>query len=805
MTGVVNLETRQAIQQFLDGNFTSLESLGLVEELLKEEERTHAQLEREVEEACDAAKTVSAEATNIANSVHEQAMGLIDVHSQLVESAGNESSWEFRDGTEVMELVSALAAELQKHQKLRQAKQYIDAFIAVKQISEQAERSLERDGQGVLSAYGSAVALLSNEQEEPGATISSAQHLHEYAKETVREIWTSAERAASDKQSESLHKMGWPGRVEPSAADLQQFGSSFAVLAGLDRIARDAYDILERNGIAQHSRDEAPLALQHMARQVDIRMRYHFESARGTSRADRPEWWLGQILGMVRSLVPLLELHVQRLHDGSGLGELDVRNEFIRLVLPIVQRKLVRDRPAYIDNGLVVAQVVRELNEFERTLQEVYFYDGAGVLDDLLRDDDVFGAWVDAERSAAMEAYVEDSAQPDAFVQLYEDSMVDADHPKPSRIAHRAVQLVVGIADRYAAVPSCMRRLQMLSTAQFPVMIALIEDVEMQLDEFSRVSLAFLRDATDGTTSATQSPIVVRLQRLATWYQTAWYVEDAVRDWNDQAMYVDMWAAVCRHAAGSADPRDWRDSCDDWDESDRRVLDDTDGSVDDKWLDGGIWERTVTTLNGLKQRALQLMVQAVCKDVVGQLRAFRKKSSWASQGFDTDISPELSSLLPELAQLVGLLSSLLPFVAAVHVLRSLAAEIDTFVVDRVATAHSFNACGGQQLAIDVDCIERILLSSASGSALRTSSGRVLAKAVECTRVLACSLDDSEQVGDMALALYEWGPVILDKAADDAEAAALVRKLGICHLGVGQVRQLVRCRVDFIASYDNQSA
>ncbi|KAJ2847669.1 hypothetical protein IWW36_003736 [Coemansia brasiliensis] len=805
MTGVVNLETRKAIQQFLDGSFTSLESLELVEELLKEEERTHAQLEREVEEACDAAKAVSAEASNIANNVHEQAMGLIDVHSQLAESAGSETSWEFCDGTQVMGLVSALAAELQTHQRLKQAKQYIDAFIAVKRTSEQAKCSLGRDAQGMLSAYGKVVALLANEQEEPGATISSAPHLRSYARQMAREIWTSAEQAASDRQSESLHNMGWPGRIEPSAADLQQFGSSFAVLAGLDRMAHDAHDVLERNEIAQRSRDEAPLALQHMVRQVDIRMRYHFESARGTSRADRPEWWLGQLLGMIRSLVPLLELHVQRLHEGSGLGALDVRNEFIRLALPIVQRKLARDREAYIANGLVVAQVVRELADFERTLQDVYFYDGAGVLDVLLQDDEVFAAWVDAERNAAMEAYVEGSAQLDAFAQLYEDDMVDADHPKPSRIAHRAVQLVASIADRYAAVPSCMRRLQMLATAQFPVMVALIEDVEMQLDEFSRLSLAFLRDTADGPVSAMQSPVAARLQRLATWYQTAWYVEDTAHDWNNQATYIDMWAAVCRHAAGSTDPRDWRDGCDDWDENDRCVLDDPDGSVDSEWLDGGIWERTAATLNGLKQRALQLMVQAVCKDVVGQLRAFRKKSTWASQSFDVDISPELSSLLPELAQLVDLLSSLLPFGAAVHVLRLLAAEIDTFIVDRVATAHSFNVCGGQQLAADVDCIDRILLSSAAGSTLRTSSGHVLVKAAECARVLACPLDDSEQTGDMALALCEWAPAVLDKAADDAEAAALVRKLGISHLDVGLVRQLVRCRVDFIASYENQSA
>ncbi|KAJ2825675.1 hypothetical protein IWW50_002742, partial [Coemansia erecta] len=805
-----------AIQQFLDDNFTSLESLGLVQDLLAEEERTHALLEHEAAAASAATKTLSTEAAGVAERVHSKAMQLIDVHSKVVGSTADEnvSAWEFRDGTVVMELVSKLAQELQTYRRLSQAKEYIDAFIEIEKNAEQAAQSMAKNAQGVLSAYSAAIALLPKYRSDSGtADCGAAQNLLDYIKQTVDSIWKNAEKTAADAQSECLRKMGWPGKIDPPVSVLGEFNASFSMLASLDHITRDSDEILVQSGLQLRPIDAPPLPLEHMARAVDIRMRYHFESARGTSRADKPEWWLSQVLGMVRSLVPLLELHVQTLYDGSALPPLDVRNEFIRLIQPTVQRKLEHDRPEYVINGLVIAHVARELSDFEHTLQEVYFFDGPSILETFLAESGVFSAWVEAERKNAIESYMETIADPGAFKQLYEDDVLDADDPKPSQIAQKVVMLIADIAERSAVVPSCMQQLQLLSTAQFPVVIALVEDVEGEIDEFSRISLAFIRDASANVTgSGTQSPFVAQLRRLVSWYQTVWYVEEAARDWNDSAIYVDMWAAVCRHAhalGDNADPRDWRDGCDDWSEKDRKVLDDSGmPEVSEEWLDGGIWERTIGTLGELRQRILELMSRAINKDTVGQLRAYRKKNNWASEGVgadaDVEVSVELGGLLPELSQLVSTLSGLLPFSGSAYLLRSLTAELDTFLVERVASAHSFNSSGGWQFAMDISALARILRASACGSALHRSSGQLLVKASECARILSCTLDGEELPGDndMPLPLSEWAPAVLDAATDDREAVLVLEKLGIGHLSVKQVRQLVKRRVDFAASHSS---
>ncbi|KAJ2607345.1 hypothetical protein H4S08_004855 [Coemansia sp. RSA 1365] len=794
MASVVDVETRDTIRQFLDGHFTTIESLEQVGELLSAEKHTHTQLEEETRLASRRVDELSVKAAAAANSVHEKALELIDIHSQIAGSItdSNASNWEFGDGTAVMDFVGALASNLQTYWKLRQAKEYMDVVLKIEQIAERAAQALPGDTQGIVSALSKAVELLS--KHGGSANQEGAQQLAKHIRQTVRDIWENAERAAADGLGESLRKMRWPGKVDQSLdTAMREFDASFSMLARLEYIARESESELQQNGVELLPEGAAALPLRHLARAVDIRMRFHFESARETSRADKPELWLSRIMGMVRNMVPLLESHVQDLYDRTGLAEVDVRSKFIELVLPIVERKLVRDREEYQNNGLIVAQVARELAGFEQTLRDVYFFDGAGVLDRFLNDAGIFGAWVEAERSRAIKLYMEAIAAPDAFEPVYAVDVVGADEPRPSQIAQRVVMLIEDIGERYEVIPSCMQRLQMLATAQFPLIIALVEDLDSELDEFSRVSLAFMRDAVEGTSGSTST--AAQLKQLAAWYHTTWFVEEAACDWNCFELYVAMWAGVCRHAAtrgSDTDPRDWREGCDAWDERDQRLLDETLALDSDDWLDGGIWERTIGTLGALRQRILELMGRAISKDVISQLRAYRKKTTWATEDENRgSVSAVLSVVILELAHLVENLSELVPYTALVRVLRGLANEVDSFLVDRVACAHSFNMNGGEQFATDVRAFDRVISLPIEGGL------RVLPQAYESARILCCPASSTDSTtSDMTLALDEWAPTVLDPAIDEGEALMVLAKLGIRRLALNDVRRLVRTRVDF---------
>ncbi|KAJ2843785.1 hypothetical protein J3B02_005165, partial [Coemansia erecta] len=465
---------------------------------------------------------------------------------------------------------------------------------------------------------------------------------------------------------------------------------------------------------------KSSLPLEYMARAVDIRMRYHFETARETNRADKPEWWLSQLLTTLRNIVPFLEAHVQWLYDGTDFSKkLDVRNEFIGLLLPIVQRKLAYDRQEYLRMGMVIPSVVRELADFEHTLQQVYFFEGSSVLSEFLADNAIFDAWVEAERSTAISSYMKTVAEPGAFDPVYQSDVLEPDDPKPTLISEKVVLLIEDIAERYSMVPSCMLQLQLLSTSQFPIVIAMVEDIEAEIDEFSRVSLAFIRStagmssagasSTAATTNAAaatttaasaQSMLVSQLGRLISWYQTAWHVEEAAREWNNSADYVDMWAAVCHRARAigqGADPRDWREDCDSWSSEDRRLLDEGPGSAagipnsfddngseneNDEWLDGGIWERSIKTLGDLKQRILELVCKAINKETIDHMRSYRKKRNWEITDTLDDgsgLSVELSGVLPELSLSLLSLSRVLPYSAFVRITRSLSDELDLFL------------------------------------------------------------------------------------------------------------------------------
>ncbi|KAJ1727834.1 hypothetical protein LPJ61_004371 [Coemansia biformis] len=307
---------------------------------------------------------------------------------------------------------------------------------------------------------------------------------------------------------------------------------------------------------------------------------------------------------------------------------------------------------------------------------------------------------------------------------------------------------------------------------------------------------------------------MAQLRRLSSWYQTVWLVEEAAGDWNNSELYVDMWAAVCRHAAAlgsTADPRDWREGCDQWGDTDRRVLDGAAGrsAAGDEWLDGGIWERAIGTLGALKQRILELMSRAINKNTVDQLRAYRKKADWASRGadacVDVDVSSELGGLLLGLAQLVAELTDLMPFAGSTYLLRSLAAELDGFLVERVAGAHPFNASGGRQFAMDVGALGRILLSPARPRNQHGPQRRMLPRAAECARILSCSLDgDSVSPSEIPLPLSGWASAVIDPTVDDGEVAQVLTKLGLTCLPLEDVRRLIGRRVDFGATYGGRA-
>ncbi|KAI8324606.1 hypothetical protein GQ54DRAFT_296112 [Martensiomyces pterosporus] len=838
MAGVGSAE-HDSIRLFLDGQFATLDSLELVDELLRDEERTHTLLEAELEEARAATATLFAESKAAVSDTNSKSAELLTLHSEVVGSAGDEaaSAWQFRDGSDIMKLVEALAAELRTHERLSQAKVYVDLLVDIEKTREQATQQIAKSTQSALAAFSHIISVLAKYEppagwagdgelastRSTGATIPP--HLLEYLKEVAKCIWSDVDKAAAETQSGALRKLGWPGKMDlTSAAALGAFSSGFSTLTSLDRITRDSQETLSRHGISLRTKDASPLPLEHLARAVDIRMRYHFESNRQTNRADKPEWWLSQLLSTLRNTVPFFEGHVQSLYNASGLPPLDMRNEFIQLVLPTVRRKLSLDRPAYLDAGLVIAHVAHELRDFEQTLRDVYFFDGASVLEEFLGDSKVFGAWVEAERVGAIDSYMDTVRDPSAFNLLYDDSgVLGTDDAKPSRISEKVVQLVEDITERYSVVPSCMQRLQLLSATQFPLVIALVEDIEAEIDEFSRISLAFIRDggignATNASSGTAQSPLVAQLKRLVVWYQAAWFVEEAAREWSNSAIFVDMWAAACRRSNAldsNADPRDWRDDAENWDEKDRAILDahDQKWSDSDEWLDGGIWERSIGTLRELKQRVSDLMSRAVNKDAVGQLRAYRKKDSWAPDDcgadYDAGVSVELGSFLPELSSILSSLGSLVPSPAFTRIVRLLANELDAFLVERVATAHSFNSLGGRQFSRDVSAVSQVLRSpGARGSAPSSSNRahlRILLKAKECGLVLACPLEglpSSTSDSAIPLSLNEWGHAITDPAADGQEASMLLKKLGIKHLSLKEVRQLVSRRRDFLETGDS---
>ncbi|KAJ1839171.1 hypothetical protein LPJ57_010918, partial [Coemansia sp. RSA 486] len=268
------VDAQESVKQFLNGHFATLESLELVNELLRDEEETNALLEEELKAAQKTTQALHQEASVIAENVRAESLRLIDIHSKIVGASADDdvSAWQFREGTRIMDLMATLAAELQGYERLKRSKEYIDIVVDVEQTADQAKKDLALNKQSVLAACTHAFEILKTRgtqdlKERSSTARQPESHLGKYIRQSVQQIWEHVETAAGDALNKSLVKLGWPAKLNMSSTSaVVDFDAQFSTLMSLDHMLRGAEETLDRCRIDLQRGRASPLPLEYMAR-----------------------------------------------------------------------------------------------------------------------------------------------------------------------------------------------------------------------------------------------------------------------------------------------------------------------------------------------------------------------------------------------------------------------------------------------------------------------------------------------------------------------------------------------------------
>ena len=155
------------------------------------------------------------------------------------------------------------------------------------------------------------------------------------------------------------------------------------------------------------------LPFKVMAKEIDIRFRYHFEGSRATNNIEKvshlqvnsrqPEWFFQSILTTLQTHKSFMNDEIQPILNEIGLKR-SALTEFITALLPILHRKVGHLIPDILKNGSLLSHFMHENLVFDTTLREEYLYvpfgesSWEGSIQHSLKAPRIFKTWLDTEK-----------------------------------------------------------------------------------------------------------------------------------------------------------------------------------------------------------------------------------------------------------------------------------------------------------------------------------------------------------------------------------------------------------------------
>lgn len=583
--------------------------------------------------------------------------------------------------------------------------------------SDECTAQLGNADEAALESYkrlqGLSISLLSLQEAAEGA----APHLLDHVARSVGTLRDRIQQAFAGNLEKIMAKMGWPRPDIVVPPGLQEeWNRNIERLLDLQKSELLAGDVTNKSK-ASKEEPAALLPLEVLVKPLELRFVYHFSGDRPTNRLDKPEYFLSHILDLLNSYSAFFQSSVQHLllsqFRDSDLAfipaYIDTTSAFITALLPMVQRKLLSILPHVASKPQLLSNLIHEVMSFDTTIQEEWNYTPLapsmpwrGLAHFILEKQGYFPRWIAAEREFALaryEAIISDRSSGE----LDFDS-VSAGSTKPSKAAIRVNDLLETITERYKTLSSFSQKLRFLIEIQIAVFDRfhqrLHESLEAYLTRTSTVARTVHGVSRDDQVELAGAKGLDRLCRV---FGSAEYLEKALRDWNDDVFFLEMWEELQYRASSKVPIKgDLRMS---------EIASKTSSTIatgpdENEELQGALFDETAAAYQRLRVRSQGIIIDTITYNIRDALRPYTRINPWASlssahSSNDAALTAELDAPLRLLEDYLSFLAKSLAKAPLRRIGRSVAQSIQTTLWDSVLIRHSFSTAGALQFVADV--------------------------------------------------------------------------------------------------------
>lgn len=380
---------------------------------------------------------------------------------------------------------------------------------------------------------------------------------------------------------------------------------------------------------------------------------------------------------------------------------------------------------------------------------------------------------------------------------------VEPTDSKPTKSAIRLKDLIETVTDSYRPLISFSQRLRFLIDIQIAILDQYHDRLNGSVEAFRVLSSSIAR-AVQGTSKEEVESLtgLAGLERLCKAYGSAVFMESCMRDWGEDIFFLELWedlqsraskASPNKNLAGNMNIRDVASVT-----SNALVS----GDDDD---DGALFDETAGSYKDLRRKTEETMVDHLVSLLKNELKAYIKmysppppvstlctnttRNNWSSldpSHSASSISPELVSALSTLSTHLSFLSRALAPVVYHRIIRAVAAALQTYIWDYVLTRNTFSLAGARQFASDMTD-----LSNSCGG------WREMVRLREACTLLTLPLVRLEEDEEGTQLLLK--DVVRPVFEDNNKARAVMMKLALENLQVGEVRMVLQKRVEAFGS------
>ncbi|VDI67318.1 RAD50-interacting protein 1 [Mytilus galloprovincialis] len=625
------------VTEYLNQNIKTLSDLKDVHKNIKE---TVESLGQQLHEASSSLPTEIDDATQGANDTQTEVTNIQhrkdNLHQQVVEHVRNQQ--------DVCKELEKVTTEIQQYQYYLA---YLQLIEEVDKMSSDIQTAMLTD---VMSNAVESFQTMTHVYHKHSG--SHCKHLLKFIKDTIL-FWYKIlhEKLASDFE-ETLKSVGWP-MIGNTVKSPPVHSSQHYEL--LEKLFMSLLAIQLPQSVSD-KQDELLLPLQLMVLPLRKRFKYHFYGNRKTNNLEKPEWYLGQVLGWIRDHSSFLTKRIQPLLHKSAFKSISAKMEFIRGMVILVTDKMKTDLQDIMNDEHIFSHLIDEAILFDRELQGTHSY--PHVLPcclDVLTAGEAFNGWILIEEKFAKGKMDLMLSSETAWQSQYQ-GLMEMDEANLPECAESFITLMLTITDRYKSLSNPENQLRFV-------------DLQLELLEEFRIRLVQVMDKHDPL--GEQSCAI---------FNAIYYLTEVLQEWNNSAHFVQL-----QYFRKQTQP------CED------SVADEVSGMLE------GIFDSSIFLLDKLTEQMLKNLVHYMYTDIYAHSHLYRKQrwnilpTTKDSLGLSINACEMLLVLKDHLLRVESLLNK--PIFTKIW--QRLAGQLNKMVVNEIIIPNQFNETGASQIEFDM--------------------------------------------------------------------------------------------------------